>query len=116
MTPGDADLTPKQIEELQAAFNAMTGDPAWKHKVVWLPPNRDINTRAAAFAKQHGSFALLFDAGQNYVKPDDAPWAVQLDNQPDQGWAGFTAEEAIENAASELARQGSADEPPEDVP
>jgi hypothetical protein len=39
----------------------------------------DIDGKAAAFARQHGSFTLCFDAGQNYVRPDDAPWTLELD-------------------------------------
>lgn len=66
-------------------------------------PGQDINAKAAAFAKAHGSFALLFGAGQNYVRPDDAPWTLQLDSDQDHGWGGFTAIEALDFAAAELA-------------
>ena len=62
----------------------------------------DINEKAAAFAKAHGSFALCFDATQNYVRPDDCPWTLQLDGEPDHGWGGFTAVEALAFAASDL--------------
>jgi hypothetical protein len=65
----------------------------------------DINTKAAAFAKEHGSFALLFDAGQNYVRPDDCPWTLQLDSDQNWGWGGFTADEAIDFAVAELGKQ-----------
>lgn len=60
-----------------------------------------IDNEAAAFAKAHGSFDLHFDAGQNYVRPDDCPWSLILDGQ-ENGWGGFTAEEALEFAAAEL--------------
>lgn len=75
-------------------------------------PVPEVNSKAAAFAKEHGSFTLAFDAGQNYVRPDDAPWTLELDppvERPDgcTGWMGFTAEEAIEFAAAELG-SGSA--------
>ena len=62
----------------------------------------EIDPAAAAFAKAHGSFSLFFDAGQNYVRPDDCPWTRILDGREDKGWGGFTAAEAIAFAASEL--------------
>ena len=61
-----------------------------------------IDDKAAAFAKLHGSFELHFDASRNYVRPDDAPWTLILDSDQDRGWAGFTAEEALDFAISEL--------------
>lgn len=35
--PGDA--TPAQLKELEDALNALAADPAWKHKIVVLPPS-----------------------------------------------------------------------------
>lgn len=61
--------------------------------------------KAAAFAKEYGSSDLHFDAGQNYVRPDDAPWSLILDGDPDRAWGGFTAEEAIDFAAAELGKE-----------
>ena len=58
----------------------------------------DINSKAAAFAKAHGSFSLHFSADQNYRRPDDAPWTLELG---DKAWAGLTAEEALDFAAGE---------------
>lgn len=59
----------------------------------------EFNVKAAAFAKANGSFSLYFDATQNYVRPDDAPWTLELG---EKAWAGHTAEEAIDFAAQEL--------------
>jgi hypothetical protein len=71
----------------------------------------DVSSMAAAFAKARGSFSLHFDAAQNYVRPDDAPWTLILDGDGDGegalGWGGFTAEEAIEFASAELAEEGA---------
>lgn len=37
VSAGDPNMTPTQIRELQAALNALAGDPAWKHKIIVLP-------------------------------------------------------------------------------
>ena len=67
-----------------------------------------FDVQASAFAGQHGSFALCFDAAQNYVRPDDCPWTLELDSPVTRedgcgGWMGFTAETALEFAARSLA-------------
>lgn len=67
----------------------------------------DLDSKAPAFAGNHGSFSLLFDATQNYVRPDDCPWTLELDSEPDHGWGGFTAAEALDFAASELEGRAS---------
>jgi SPP1 gp7 family putative phage head morphogenesis protein len=38
VSPGDVQMTPNQIRELQDALNAIAGDPAWHMKVIVLPP------------------------------------------------------------------------------
>lgn len=38
VSPGDMTMTPNQCRELQDALNAMAGDPAWKHRIIVLPP------------------------------------------------------------------------------
>jgi hypothetical protein len=43
ISPGDANMTPNQIRELQDALNAIAGDPAWKHKIIVLPPGSHID-------------------------------------------------------------------------
>jgi SPP1 gp7 family putative phage head morphogenesis protein len=40
--PGDTAMTPNQLRELQDALNAIAGDPAWKQKIIVLPPNSKI--------------------------------------------------------------------------
>jgi 8-oxo-dGTP pyrophosphatase MutT (NUDIX family) len=37
VSPGDPNMTPAQIRELQDALNALAGDQAWKHKIIVLP-------------------------------------------------------------------------------
>jgi hypothetical protein len=38
ISPGDVNMTPSQIRELQDALNALAGDVGFKHKVIVLPP------------------------------------------------------------------------------
>lgn len=42
MSPGDENMTPNQIRELQEALNAFAGDPAWHHKIIVLPPGTRV--------------------------------------------------------------------------
>lgn len=65
-----------------------------------------IDAKAAAFAHQHGSFSLHFDAEQNYVRPDDAPWSLELHGREVE-WGGFTGEEALASAAADLGKEVS---------
>lgn len=71
-----------------------------------VPPGAPlgIDAKAAAFAQRHGSFSLHFDAERNYVRPDDAPWSLELHGRTPE-WGGFTAEEALDFADSELSGQ-----------
>lgn len=43
MSPGDDNMTPNQIRELQDALNAIAGDPAWHHKIIVLPPGTKVD-------------------------------------------------------------------------
>jgi len=38
VSPGDVNMTPSQIRELQDALNALAGDVGFKHKIIVLPP------------------------------------------------------------------------------
>lgn len=38
ISPGDVNMTPNQVRELQDALNAVAGDIAWRYKVIVLPP------------------------------------------------------------------------------
>ena len=38
ISPGDVNMTPSQIRELQDALNALAGDVGFKHKIIVLPP------------------------------------------------------------------------------
>lgn len=42
ISPGDPNITPNQIRELQDALNAIAGDPAWHHKIIVLPPGSRV--------------------------------------------------------------------------
>ena len=42
ISPGDTNITPTQIGELQNALNALAGDPAYHLKVVVLPPGSKV--------------------------------------------------------------------------
>ena len=42
ISPGDAAMTPGQIQELQNALNAIAGDVAWHHKIIVLPPGSKV--------------------------------------------------------------------------
>ena len=43
ISPGDANMTPTQIRELQDALNGIAGDPAYHLKVIVLPPNSKVD-------------------------------------------------------------------------
>ena len=42
VSPGDVNITPNQIGDLQAALNAVTEDIQWKHKIIVLPPGSNV--------------------------------------------------------------------------
>jgi 8-oxo-dGTP pyrophosphatase MutT (NUDIX family) len=42
ISPGDPNITPTQIKELQDALNAIAGDPAYHMKVLVLPPGSKV--------------------------------------------------------------------------
>jgi 8-oxo-dGTP pyrophosphatase MutT (NUDIX family) len=42
ISPGDNNISPTQISELQSALNAIAGDPAYHLKVVVLPPGSKV--------------------------------------------------------------------------
>lgn len=43
ISPGDPNLTPTQIRDLQDALNALAGDQAWKHKIIVLPGGSKVD-------------------------------------------------------------------------
>lgn len=67
ISPGDANITPNQIRELQDALNAIAGDPAWHHKIIVLPPgSKTMPQRDAQLADQFDEIvmaevAMVFD-------------------------------------------------------
>jgi hypothetical protein len=42
ISPGDVNMTPNQIREVQDSLNAIAGDQAYKHKVLMLPANSHV--------------------------------------------------------------------------
>lgn len=61
----------------------------------------ELDVFASEFARKHGEFSLHFDAAQNYVRPDDAPWSVEVKGKE---FGGFTALNALQFADEELSR------------
>lgn len=43
ISPGDANMTMSQMRTLQDSLNALAGDPAWKHKIIVLPPGSAVD-------------------------------------------------------------------------
>jgi len=53
VSPGDMNMTPSQIRELQDALNALAGDQSWKHKIIVLPGGSKVDPqKPAALADQ----------------------------------------------------------------
>lgn len=48
VSPGDANMTLAQQRTLQDALNALAGDPAWKHKIIVLPPGSSVDPQKPA--------------------------------------------------------------------
>ncbi len=48
--PGDTAMTPNQLRELQDALNAIAGDPAWKQKLIVLPPGSHVEPQRPTVA------------------------------------------------------------------
>ena len=42
ISPGDPNMTPTQVKELQDALNGIAGDPAYHLKVIVLPPGSKV--------------------------------------------------------------------------
>jgi hypothetical protein len=47
ISPGDPNMTPTQIRELQDALNGIAGDPAYHLKVIVLPPGSKVEPQRA---------------------------------------------------------------------
>jgi SPP1 gp7 family putative phage head morphogenesis protein len=43
ISPGDMNITPNQVRELQDALNAVAGDAAQHHKIIVLPPGSKVD-------------------------------------------------------------------------
>lgn len=67
ISPGDPNITPNQIRELQDALQGYAGDQAWHHKIIVLPPNAKVMPqRAQDLADQFDEIimtevAMVFD-------------------------------------------------------
>jgi 8-oxo-dGTP pyrophosphatase MutT (NUDIX family)/2'-5' RNA ligase len=67
ISPGDVNITPTQIRELQNALNAFAGDQAWHHRIIVLPPGAHVMPmRATDLADQFDEIimnqvAMVFD-------------------------------------------------------
>jgi 8-oxo-dGTP pyrophosphatase MutT (NUDIX family) len=86
ISPGDTNITPTQIGELQNALNALAGDPAYHLKVVVLPPGSKVepqrpvdlsdsfdylvmNQVAMQFDVQPQELGIIPDIGSNATGP-----------------------------------------------
>jgi 8-oxo-dGTP pyrophosphatase MutT (NUDIX family) len=86
ISPGDPNITPTQIGELQNALNALAGDPAYHLKVVVLPPGSKVdpqrpvdlsdsfdylvmNQVCMAFDVQPQELGIIPDIGQTATGP-----------------------------------------------
>ena len=89
ISPGDTNITPTQIGELQNALNALAGDPAYHLKVVVLPPGSKVepqrpvdlsdsfdylvmNQVCMAFDVQPQELGIIPDIGANAQGPSSA--------------------------------------------
>lgn len=67
ISPGDTNMTPNQIRELQDALNAVAGDQVWHHQIIVLPPGAKVMPqRAVDLADQFDEYlaneiAMVFD-------------------------------------------------------
>ncbi len=67
ISPGDVNITPNQVRELQDALNAYANDQAWHHKVIVLPPGSRVDPqRPQDLADQFdeiimGQVAMVYD-------------------------------------------------------
>lgn len=52
--PGEP--TAEHLRELQDAVNAMASDPAWKHRIVVLPPSNDYLKRILLAVREGGAW------------------------------------------------------------
>ncbi|MFF4403595.1 phage portal protein [Streptomyces sp. NPDC001404] len=59
ISAGSPDATPQQLREMQDAWNAMAGDPAWKHKIIVLPNGSKIDPiRPVPLADQYDEIIM----------------------------------------------------------
>lgn len=59
VSPGDTNMTPAQIRELQDALNALAGDQAWKHKIIVLPGGSKVDPqKPVALADQFDEIVM----------------------------------------------------------
>ena len=59
VSPGDPNMTPAQIRELQDALNALAGDQAWKHKIIVLPGGSHVDPqKPVALADQFDEIVM----------------------------------------------------------
>jgi 8-oxo-dGTP pyrophosphatase MutT (NUDIX family) len=59
VSPGDPNMTPAQIRELQDALNALAGDQAWKHKIIVLPGGSKVDPqKPVALADQFDEIVM----------------------------------------------------------
>ena len=59
ISPGDPNITPTQIGELQNALNAIAGDPAYHLKVIVLPPGSKVDPQRPVDLSDSFDFLIM---------------------------------------------------------
>lgn len=72
ISPGDSNITPTQIGELQNALNALAGDPAYHLKVVVLPPGSKVEPQRPVDLSDSFDYLVMNQVCMAFdVQPDE---------------------------------------------
>ena len=99
ISPGDPNMTPTQIKELQDALNGIAGDPAYHLKVIVLPPGSKVEPqRPVDLADTFDTLVQTQVCMQLDVMPDELGL---LPNVGSAGAGGASNASALRFASSE---------------
>ena len=99
ISPGDPNMTPTQIKELQDALNGIAGDPAYHMKVIVLPPGSKVEPqRPVDLADTFDTLVQTQVCMQLDVMPDELGL---LPNVGSAGAGGASNASALRFASSE---------------
>ena len=114
ISPGDVNMTPNQIRELQDALNAFAGDTAWHHKVIVLPPGSRVDPQKPVdVADQFDEIVMTqvcmaFDVNpmELGILPKVATTAVAVSSEADGAAASASIHERhLDQADAEVPRR-----------